>query len=438
MLRFVAGRLRRLDLATRLPFRYGIVTVLGLPHVFLEAWVEIDGRPARGVAAEHLAPKWFEKDPATTPQEDVDSLLDAVRDALALAEGRAAPDAFTLWRSLYDDLAPPTLRSHFGVTLVERAAIYALCRDAGRPFHALLADGSLGIRPNLPPPLPRVVARHTVGLLDPLEDDDVAGDAPDDGLPRSLAACVRAHGLRHFKVKIGGDPDADAARVEAVLATLERHAAGDWRFTLDGNESYPDIAPLRVFWERLSRHRDAARLLFVEQPLHRDAALAPSVGDALRAWPDRPPLIVDESDATLDAVPTALSLGYAGTSHKNCKGVFKGVLNAARVRAAGGILSGEDLSTVGPVALPSDLAVQAALGIESVERNGHHYFAGLSGFPEALREAALASDRHLYARAPAGWPAVRVADGTIDLAGVNAAPFGVAFDPDLSEIPEIG
>ena len=49
-------------------------------------------------------------------------------------------------------------------------------------------------------------------------------------------------------------------------------------------------------------------------------------------WPDRPPLIIDESDGAVGDVPRALSLGYAGASHKNCKGIVKGIANAARLR----------------------------------------------------------------------------------------------------------
>ena len=37
-------------------------------------------------------------------------------------------------------------------------------------------------------------------------------------------------------------------------------------------------------------------------------------------------------------------------------------------------MSGEDLANVGPVALLNDLTVMSSLGINHVERNGHHYF----------------------------------------------------------------
>jgi len=54
------------------------------------------------------------------------------------------------------------------------------------------------------------------------------------------------------------------------------------------------------------------------------------------------------------------------------------------------LMSGEDLCNIGPVALLQDLAVMAALGIRSVERNGHHYHAGLSQFPRAVQQEVLA------------------------------------------------
>src|SRR5207253_2227095 len=123
---------------------------------------------------------------------------------------------------------------------------------------------------------------------------------------------------------------------------------------LDANEQYRDVEPFKELWRSLSDTptlRDfLGHLYFVEQPLHRDVALSQPVRQALLAWNDRPPIIIDESDATLTSCPQALAGGYAGTSHKNCKGVFKGVANACliehRRRTDAGrryIMSGEDL-----------------------------------------------------------------------------------------------
>ena len=99
-------------------------------------------------------------------------------------------------------------------------------------------------------------------------------------------------------------------------------------------------------------------------------------------------MIIDESDAEWNSLPRAIRLGYHGTSHKNCKGVFKSIANACLLEKlrretenSKFVMSAEDLANIGPVALMQDLAVAATLGISSVERNGHHYFAGLSAFP---------------------------------------------------------
>ena len=96
-------------------------------------------------------------------------------------------------------------------------------------------------------------------------------------------------------------------------------------------------------------------------------------------------------------------------------------------RAAGrpGVLTGEDLTTIGPVALLQDLAMMSLLGIEHVERNGHHYFRGLSPWPEAAQCLVQSAHGDLYRWNPAGFASLDIRDGRIALGSVNAAPFGV-------------
>src|SRR5690606_7827243 len=111
--------------------------------------------------------------------------------------------------------------------------------------------------------------------------------------------------------------------------------------------------------------------MVVEQPVHRDCALAEEARTALAGWTDHPPIIIDESDATPHDLPRALGLGYAGTSHKNCKGIIKGIASACLIevhRRSGrpAVLTGEDLCNLGPVALLQDLAMMALLGIGNV------------------------------------------------------------------------
>jgi hypothetical protein len=159
--------------------------------------------------------------------------------------------------------------------------------------------------------------------------------------------------------------------------------------------------------------------------------LSDDAGAALRAWPERPPLIIDESDGAPGDLPRALALGYAGTSHKNCKGIVKGIANAcllAQCRRHGQevVLTGEDLCNLGPVTLLQDLAMMALLGVEHVERNGHHYYRGLSLWPQEWQETMLAAHGDLYARHRAGFAFLEIRGGQLQLGSVNASPFGLA------------
>jgi hypothetical protein len=266
-------------------------------------------------------------------------------------------------------------------------------------------------------------------------------DAVNDGLPQDLESSVRAYRLRYFKIKLTGNLDADVPRLERVVSLLDREA-GEWRATLDGNENFKDFEAFRSYWDRVlavpALRSLWPRVIVVEQPVHRDRALIDEVGGALRDWPERPPLIVDESDGAVGDVPRALALGYAGASHKNCKGIVKGLANAAVLRAprrdgTDAVLTGEDLANLGPVALLQDLAMMALLGIAHVERNGQHYYRGLSMFPAAWQSAALESHGDLYRRHEQGFAVLRIDDGRIALGTVNAAPFGAAplFDPSV-------
>src|SRR4030095_8935066 len=149
---------------------------------------------------------------------------------------------------------------------------------------------------------------------------------------------------------------------------------------------------------------------------------------------------IDESDGEPGTLAVALANGYSGGSHKNCKGVFKGLAHACLIAQRRQVdpsrplyLSAEDLCNVGPLALLQDLAVVATLGIPDVERNGHHYFAGLSQFPTSIQDLTLAARGDLYHRHATGFPAVHIERGSIDVRSVVAAPFGLdpLLDPSV-------
>jgi L-alanine-DL-glutamate epimerase-like enolase superfamily enzyme len=290
-------------------------------------------------------------------------------------------------------------------------------------------------------PLTGIRVRHTVGLSDALGGGEAAD--PGDGLPATLEDAVARYGLRSFKVKVGGDRQADLDRLSRVTEVLDRATAGEYRVTLDGNEQFSDAAALRAFWEELVAGEETAalnrRVAYVEQPLPRHLALGDETASVLSAWPDRPKLIVDESDDSLDAVARALAAGYDGGSFKSCKGVFKGIGNACRIEQLrregreGLIYSAEDLSTIAPVELPADLAVIATLGLDEPERNGYHYLRSLTGLPPRVEEETLRHHGDLFTRHADGRAVVDIRDGRIDAGSVAAAPFGVGWSCDFED-----
>jgi hypothetical protein len=185
-------------------------------------------------------------------------------------------------------------------------------------------------------------------------------------------------------------------------------------------------------------------VLYVEQPLPRSEALTEETGKVLRAWDERPPIIIDESDDSLDSVGRAIECGYAGTSHKNCKGIFKGVVNACLIEKQSCednreyVMGGEDLTTIGPVELLHDLAVMGTLGVSHIERNGHHYYRGLSFLPKDLQDRVLAAHEDLYRYHDEGFATIKIKDGRIKFGSVVDAPFGRDFEFDPSQLTPVG
>ena len=456
-----------LDMEFRMPFHFANTTVTGLPHMFLAVELELepDGETHTGVAAEGLSPAWFVKDPDVSYDEGLDWMFEVIDHACEIGRDVEADTVFEFWHQLFqeqeawaeDEPYPPLLWS-FGASMVERAVVDAFCRGTGTRFVDAVHENDLGIELDaiydelsgyepsdlLPEePLESATLRHTVGFTDPLTDEDIEPDERlDDGLPQSLTEYIRTQDLRHFKLKLSGDEERDATRLKAIRAVLEEECDAGYAFTVDANEQYGTASEFKRQWETLREDPELAtffeHLMYVEQPLARDEALGGDTTDVFAGWSDGPPVIIDESDGRIRDFGRALDCGYEGTSHKNCKGVFRGLVNAClaehrrREDPSGEYtVSGEDLTVVGPVCLPADLAVMATIGAESIERNGHHYFRGVSMLPESLQEALVEKHGDLYEWRDEGYAAVAVEDGEIELGSVVRAPFGYDVDLDF-------
>jgi len=431
------------------PFRFGAVTVEGAFQAFLRVVVEVEGHGrATGMAAELMPPKWFDKRSERTPDDTVRDLKASLARAVIEASSlHRADTAFGHHVALQErqlawaraaDVTP--LSASFGVSQVDKAVLDGLCRALGRSFVPVLAANGVGLDARLTPDLGQaaidarlavlspgrsIALRHTVGLMDRIEGPD------------SLAGELDGAALRFFKLKLGGEPEADCRRLVEIAALLDRRCA-DYRVTVDANEQYSPEALADLFARTQAEPRLAAlmpRLLFIEQPFDRRVTFEQPLDAAVAARG----VIIDEADDSYDAFPRAKALGYRGVSSKCCKGFYKALLNAARVavwNAEAGqplyLVSAEDLTCQPGLAVQQDTAFVAALGLTHVERNGHHYVDGFGPAPEAEADGFLAAHPGLYGRTDR--VRLAVASGTLDLSSLDGPGFAAGAAPDLSSL----
>jgi L-alanine-DL-glutamate epimerase-like enolase superfamily enzyme len=449
------------EMPMRMPFKFGNVTIDSQTALHVAMDVELaDGRQARGWAADMLAPRWFDKDPNKTVAEGIRNLVEGAYVAAEAYRAGGRQSVFALWRAGYEagrawglvQEVDPLLASNGGA-LMERALIDGLGVALDQPYFSLLQDNVLAldlaqIHPELAgvelsdvlpsAPLRSLHIRHTVGLVDPIRTADIADDDRlHDGLPQSLQEYITEQGVRYLKVKIGGDPVADFERLRQI-ADLLGEGSFDYHISLDGNEQYNDAGDLSVLLERLEERLPVfyGRILYIEQPLDRSISLDAGLARDIRAIAAKRPMLIDESDETLETFREALDLGYTGVSSKSCKGLIKALANYALVgqlNDAGRdcFITAEDLTTVPVVALQQDLVHVAALGIPHLERNGHHYIRGLDHLSASERSVCLERHADLY-RAEGNSGFLDIREGQIEVGSLQGAGLGVDGAVDVA------
>ena len=450
----------------RLPFRFGAATVTQAPQAFVRARIRIETAArtpveATGAAAELMIPKWFDKSPGRSNAENTDDLRRALVGAAAAYASHHRPStAFDHCAEHYRAIIAAgaarglnALTACYGAALIDRALLDALCGALDVSFAAAINSNLAGIDARLTPDLagfdmdgflrrlsarPVIAARHTIGMLDPLDAGDEAQPVVDH-LPATLEQVIATYGNRYFKIKLGGNAQADLSRLVRIASVLDRLPW--YAVTLDGNEQYETVAAIDDFWRRVGATRALDRLaavtLYLEQPLPRALTLDTDIA----ALDSSLPFLIDESDATLDAFPLARRRGYRGVSSKSCKGFYKSLLNAARCAQANAFpgprafLSGEDLTAQAGLSVQQDLALVGLLGLTHVERNGHHYVDGFAGqgAGAAEQQSFLAAHPGLY-RGDNNNVRLAIRDGVIDLGSLAAPGFASRAEPDWTSL----
>ena len=427
------------------PFRFGAVVVEAASQVFVRVDIEIEGKGrAVGASAEMMVPKWFDKRAHLSPEQTVDELrrsLVIASDLYRAGSGfdtafgyHASRIAVQIEKCASEDIPP--LAAIFGPAEIDKAVLDALLRGANANFFDGMTGNIAGIDARMSRDLAdndiaqflvlanqyrpeRVAVRHTVGLDDKIEGEGGVADKDENS------------GARYFKLKLAGNPEADAARLVRIGRELAKLPFA-YHVTLDANEQYADLDDLRSLVDRLSRDAAlvpiASRLLYVEQPMPREVTrVSPLEGVAIYDF------IIDEADDSCNAFVAARALGYRGISSKSCKGLYKSVINATRAAkwSSGSekfFVTGEDLTCQAGLAVQQDLALGALIGVTHAERNGHHYVEGFGDTPADEADAFLAAHPDLYARAG---DKVRLAvhDGDLLTGSLTAPGFATGVHP---------
>jgi len=243
-------------------------------------------------------------------------------------------------------------------------------------------------------------------------------------------------GARYFKLKLGGDPLADTARLIQIGKELGK-LPYDYKVTLDANEQYADLTALAALVASLDRDGAlqpiAAKLLYIEQPMPREIFRQSPLGRLSRR-----DFIIDEADDSYDAFPAAKALGYRGISSKSCKGIYKSVLNAVRAEKWGAgdekfFISGEDLTCQAGLGVQQDLVLGALIGVTHAERNGHHYVDGFADTPAAEAQAFLAAHPDLYVN-DGGKVRLSIHGGDLKTGSLTSPGLASSVHPDWSAL----
>ncbi len=213
---------------------------------------------------------------------------------------------------------------------------------------------------------------HLVGGLDPVSEDELTGDEPDDGYPVLLRDWIRADGLDCLKIKLrGNDQEWDYQRLKKIGA-LSREEDVTW-LTTDFNCTVTDPAYVNEILDRLAIDDPVTfqKILYVEQPFPYDLQANQIDVHSVSA---RKPLFMDESAHDWKYVKMGRELGWTGVALKTCKTQTGALLSLCWAKAHGMTLMVQDLTNPMLAQIPHFLLAANAGTIMGVESNGMQFY----------------------------------------------------------------
>ena len=174
---------------------------------------------------------------------------------------------------------------------------------------------------NIPNTLP---VWHLVGGTDPIEESDLKGNEPNDGIPVLLRDWIKEDGLNCLKIKLrGNDEPWDYERI--VKVGLIANEMGVEHLTADFNCTVYDSDYVNRILDKLKIEHKLIwdKILYIEQPFPYDMEKYPIDVHNLS---QRKLLIMDESAHDWHYVKLGRDLGWTGVALKSCKTITGAIL----------------------------------------------------------------------------------------------------------------
>ena len=178
------------------------------------------GNERFGCAADRLSVRWLDKRAGRNSgqkRRELAALIERAGELYTKQPRFETP--FDKWLGVYPEITragrksgQEALTASFARAIIERAILDGVCRLAGKSLFEMLKSDELGFRPavlhselkqlsfpNLLPsfPVTKINIRHTVGIFDPLTEEDwPAAKRLDDGLPETLSDYIAKDGFK--------------------------------------------------------------------------------------------------------------------------------------------------------------------------------------------------------------------------------------------------
>ncbi|MEC9327311.1 MAG: enolase C-terminal domain-like protein [Verrucomicrobiota bacterium] len=257
---------------------------------------------------------------------------------------------------------------------------------------------------------------HLVGGLDPIDEDELRGDEPDDGYPVLLRDWIRTDGLKCLKVKLRGtDWDWDFKRMKKIGDIAEQDGI-EW-LSADFNCTVNDPEYVNSMLDSISLDCPEIfkRILYVEQPFPYE--LRDNQID-VHSVSERKPLYLDESAHDWSYVKLGMSLGWNGVALKTCKTLTGAILSLCWAKEMGMGLMVQDLTNPMLAQIPHVLLAAHAGTIMGVESNGMQFYPDAS-MPEQSVHPGVYRRR----------------EGVLDLSTIKGPGFGYRIQEIERELP---